>query len=91
MMGGHRISALLTFPPVDGPLGLRDLAFAALLGIAGGALGLVYGKALMTTRLRTQKLRTRPWLAALAGGVPIALRPCSRPTCSSREPSRSVR
>ncbi len=73
MLGGHKIAALLTFPTLDGPLGLADLGFAALLGIAGGVLGLAYGKALMTTRLKTQKLRARPWLAALAGGIPIAL------------------
>jgi len=73
MLGGHQLAPLFTFAGLEGGLRLVDLAFALALGALGGGVGLVYGKGLMQTRLGTQKLRTRPWLAALAGGVPIAL------------------
>lgn len=73
LLGGHKIAPILTFPEAGHALGLTELALAAALGIAGGVIGLFYGKGLMTARLKTQGLRARPWLAALAGGVPVAL------------------
>lgn len=71
-LGGSAITPLLVFPGVGHNLRLVDLGVAALLGILGGTIGLLYGKGLMQARLGTQRVRTRPWLAALAGGVPVA-------------------
>ena len=52
---------------------LRDLAIAIPLGILGCLIGLAYGSGMLQARVRLQPLRTRPWLAALAGGVVIAM------------------
>lgn len=77
-LGGHTISPVLVFPGVE-TVTMADLAMAAVLGIAGGVIGLAYGKGLMTARLRLQSVRSKPWLAALVGGVPVAVAAVAAP------------
>jgi H+/Cl- antiporter ClcA len=69
---------MLVFPSYTEPR-LSDLALAILIGAVGGLIGLAYGAALLKTRLATQGLRCRPWLAALAGGGATALAALATP------------
>lgn len=78
-LGGHQLAPLLVFPGLEGHLRLVDLGLAFVIGALGGVIGLVYGKALLQTRLATQKLRTRPWLAGFAGGLPVAIAAVAAP------------
>lgn len=71
-LGGQKIAPMIVFPGVT-QLRLVDIGFAIVLGIVGGALGLVYGLGLMKTRVRLAAVRKRPWLAALAGGSVTAI------------------
>lgn len=68
MLGGQKVPIIFDFPAITS-LRLSDLALAAVLGAAGSMIGLAYGGALMKTRLATQQLRNRPWLAGLVGGA----------------------
>lgn len=77
-LGGHKISPVLVFPGAEN-VTMTDLALAAALGIAGGIIGLTYGKGLMAARLRLQGVRSKPWLAALVGGVPVAVAAAAAP------------
>ncbi|MDY0087836.1 MAG: chloride channel protein [Coriobacteriia bacterium] len=71
LLGGEKVSAILTFPAYP-HVRVVDLALAVALGVVGGLLGLIYGGGLAKLRMATQKLRTRPWLAGLAGGAVVA-------------------
>jgi H+/Cl- antiporter ClcA len=70
-LGGQAISPILHFAPTT-VVTLLDLAIAVPLGIVGCLIGLVYGGGMLQVRVRLQPVRTRPWLAALAGGIVIA-------------------
>ncbi len=72
VLGGEKLSPILTFPGLT-ELRIADIALGMALGAVGGLLGLVYGGALLKVRVRTRGLRERPWLAALAGGVVVAV------------------
>ncbi|HSK47923.1 MAG TPA: chloride channel protein [Coriobacteriia bacterium] len=71
LLGGPKLSAILTFAATP-TVRLTDLALALGLGAAGSMIGLLFGSGLLKTRLATQRLRTRPWLAGLAGGAVTA-------------------
>jgi H+/Cl- antiporter ClcA len=71
-LGGQSISPIFTFAPSTS-VTLGDLAIAVPLGVLGCLVGLVYGGSMLKLRVRFQALRARPWLAALAGGVVIAV------------------
>jgi len=71
-LGGASIAPIFSVPG-GARVGLSDLGLGMVLGVVGGILGLVYGMGLVRTRQKTAALRTRPWLAALAGGAVIAL------------------
>jgi len=72
LLGGEKIAPILTFPGLDG-VRFVDLGMAVVLGVAGGVLGLVYGKGLVTTRVSLLNVRRKPWLAGLGGGVATAI------------------
>jgi H+/Cl- antiporter ClcA len=72
MLGGDKIAPILTFAPTS-TVGMLDLALAVPLGVAGCLIGLTYGGFMLRTRVALQPLRARPWLAAIAGGLVIAL------------------
>jgi H+/Cl- antiporter ClcA len=72
LLGGESMPLVLTFPGADA-LTLANLFAALLIGLLGGVIGLVYGAAFMKTRALMAPLRTRPWLAALVGGVAVAV------------------
>ncbi len=73
MLGGHALSPILSFPELGHALRIVDLGYAVILGVLAAIIGLAYGKGMMQTRLVTQGLRKRPWMAALAGGAPLAV------------------
>jgi len=77
-LGGHSISALFPFPEYT-TVSLRDLAFATVLGVLGGVLGLAYGAAFVKARVRFQPLREKPMLAGVAGGLVLALAAVASP------------
>ena len=78
MLGGGDISPILTFPGLE-TLRLADIGFAALLGVVGGVLGLVYGGVFVKTRVALHGLRQKPALAGLAGGVVLAVAAATSP------------
>lgn len=70
-LGGEQISSMMNFPAFAEPR-IADMALAVAVGAVGGLVGLIYGLGMLKTRVATQSLRSKPWLAALAGGVPLA-------------------
>jgi len=72
ILGGEKFAVLFPFPEYTS-LAFVDLAFALVLGALGGVLGLAYGGAMLKTRARTQKLRSKPILAGIAGGSVTAI------------------
>lgn len=77
-LGGQKVPLLLTFPGSVSPT-LAQLAMAVALGALGGLLGLAYGAGFVKLRVALQRLRSRPWLAALAGGALIGLASVASP------------
>lgn len=71
-LGGWGLPSLFAFPAYPAPR-LVDLGMALVIGLAGAAVGLAYGALFRALRGRLASLRSRPWLAALSGGVPICI------------------
>ena len=71
-LGGGMLPPVLEFPTYARP-NFIDGFYAIGIGLVGGMLGLAYGVALKKMRMLTVGLRDHPLLAAVAGGVPIAI------------------
>lgn len=71
-LGGHTIAPMLVFPSFAEPR-LTDMAIAIVVGMVGAVIGLLYGKVFVAMRARFVGLRSKPWLAALAGGAVTAV------------------
>lgn len=72
VLGGPQLAPIFSLPG-GARMGFMDLGFGLALGLAGSVIGLVYGAGMMKTRSALAGLRTKPWLAALAGGAVTAL------------------
>jgi len=67
VLGGEEFGVLFPFSDYTA-IAFSDLAFAVAIGALGGLLGLVYGSAMVKTRVKLARLRAKPILAGIAGG-----------------------
>jgi H+/Cl- antiporter ClcA len=72
VLGGGGIGPLFVFEDYTS-VALADLGIAVGLGLLGGVVGLVYGRALQLLRAKTATLRANGWLGGLAGGTATAI------------------
>ncbi len=70
LLGGHVVNRMLMFPTFEHAR-MTDVVLGVAVGIVGAVIGLVYAGGFMKVRLAMQKVRVRPWLAALLGGAPL--------------------
>ena len=71
VLGGAKVPLMMAFPGYSARL--VDVGIAIAIGAIGGVVGLAYAAGLLKTRAATQRVRTRPLMAVLAGGSVTAI------------------